>query len=122
MVLASRTFKKVSLLRSRRFLELFPEGSQVPPPEPQELADARLFLAQLTDPSERDRMGRVLCRMKRRWYAAVARERFARSAMSALRDDAKSSHRVSWMYKKLNERSYNSLWGTGSPVHLSRVD
>ena len=97
------------------FTNSFQRGPKFRFPKPQELADARLLLAQLTDPSERHRMSRVLYRMKRRWYAAVARERFARSAMSAPPDDAKSSHRVSWVCIKHDEKSYGSSeWGIRS--------
>ena len=60
--------------------------------------------------------------MKRRWFAAVARERFARSAMSAPRDDAKSSHRVAWMYNTHNEKSYNSSdWGVSVRDHYENL-
>ena len=60
--------------------------------------------------------------MKRRWFAAVARELFARSAMSAPRDDAKSSHRVAWMYNAHNEKSYSSSdWGVSVRDHYENL-
>ena len=111
-----------SALSEISFASSFQRGSKFRLPEPQELADARLLLAQLADPSERHRMSRVLYRMKRRWYAAVAHERFARSAMSAPRDDSKSSHRVAWMYNEQNEKSYNSSdWGVSARDHYENL-
>ena len=67
--------------------------------EPDDVTEARAALAQCTGPEDRHRLSRVVYRRrKRKWLAEVAREKFAKTALTLPRTDKSASYRTQWMY------------------------
>ena len=90
--------------------------------EPEDLAQARLNLAQQTDPAEQHRAARLLYRQKRRWLRQIATDRFARTAMSAPRDDLSATRRVQWMFDKNGKPSHDSRdWSESVRDHFQTL-
>jgi len=90
--------------------------------EPEDVAEARIHLAQQTDPIGKHRAVRILYRRKRRWLKKVAADRFARAAVCAPREGATSTKRVDWMFDHEGRPSHDRRdWGVSVPDHFQAL-